>query len=105
MNLNRIALIAVAALVSATTSLAQGNPERSRREMGSQQRPETPQSQSTEEKKPERHLLPPVEKSSVTHHSARVGGQTINYTATAATYVIKADDGTPKATFFFVALH
>src|SRR5579862_8496705 len=33
----------------------------------------------------------PEEKSAVTHHSARVGGQTINYTATAATYNIKAD--------------
>ena len=43
------------------------------------------------------------EKSSVTHHSARVGGQTINYTATAATYNIKADDGTVKATMFYVA--
>lgn len=47
---------------------------------------------------------PPLEeKSSVTRHSARIGGQQINYTATAATYVIKANDGTPKATFFFVA--
>ncbi len=46
---------------------------------------------------------PPVEKSSVTHHRARIGGEEIPYTATAATYVIKADDGTPKATFFFVA--
>lgn len=46
---------------------------------------------------------PAEEKSSVTHHSARIGGQQITYTATAATYVIKADDGTPKATFFFVA--
>lgn len=46
---------------------------------------------------------PPEEKSSVTHHSVRIGGQQVNYTATAATYVIKADDGTPKATFFFVA--
>lgn len=50
-----------------------------------------------------RELPPPVEKSSVTHHSAKIGGEEINYTATAATYVIKADDGTPKATFFFVA--
>jgi carboxypeptidase C (cathepsin A) len=50
-----------------------------------------------------RQLPPPVEKSSVTHHSAKIGGEEINYTATAATYVIKADDGTPKATFFFVA--
>ncbi|MGB8475760.1 MAG: hypothetical protein WCE61_16900 [Candidatus Acidiferrum sp.] len=46
---------------------------------------------------------PPEEKSVVTHHSARVGGQVINYTATAATYNIKADDGTVKATMFYVA--
>jgi carboxypeptidase C (cathepsin A) len=46
---------------------------------------------------------PPEEKSSVTHHSAKVGGQTINYTATAATYNIKADDGTIKASMFYVA--
>src|SRR5438477_53091 len=48
---------------------------------------------------------PPVaeEKSSVTHHSARIGGQEIKYIATAATYNIKADDGTPKATMFYVA--
>jgi carboxypeptidase C (cathepsin A) len=50
-----------------------------------------------------RVVMPPEEKSSVTHHSAKVGGQVINYTATAATYVIKDDAGTPKATFFFVA--
>jgi carboxypeptidase C (cathepsin A) len=43
------------------------------------------------------------EKSSVTHHSARIGGQEIKYTATAATYNIKADDGTVKATMFYVA--
>ncbi len=45
----------------------------------------------------------PEEKSSVTRHSAQIGGQQLNYTATASTYIIKADDGTPKATFFFVA--
>lgn len=45
----------------------------------------------------------PEEKTVVTHHSARIGGQQLNYTATAGTYVIKADDGTPKATFFYVA--
>jgi carboxypeptidase C (cathepsin A) len=46
---------------------------------------------------------PPEEKTSVTHHSARIGGQQINYTATAGTYIIKADDGIPKASFFYVA--
>jgi carboxypeptidase C (cathepsin A) len=45
----------------------------------------------------------PEEKTSVTHHTARIGGQQINYTATAATYVIRADDGSPKATMFYVA--
>lgn len=46
---------------------------------------------------------PLEEKSSVTKHSAHIGGQVINYTATAANYVIKSDDGTPKASFFFVS--
>jgi carboxypeptidase C (cathepsin A) len=60
--------------------------------------PRDEQKDSPKEKK-----LPPEEKSSVTHHTARIGGQQIAYTATAATYVIKADDGTPKATMFYVA--
>src|SRR5436305_10979068 len=45
----------------------------------------------------------PEEKSSVTRHSAKIGGQQINYTATAATYIIRADDGTTKAMMFYVA--
>jgi carboxypeptidase C (cathepsin A) len=60
--------------------------------------PRDDQKDSPKEKK-----LPPEEKSSMTHHTARIGGQQIAYTATAATYVIKADDGTPKATMFYVA--
>ena len=52
---------------------------------------------------PQRAAAPPEERSSVTHSSVRIGGQAIAYTATAATYLIKADDGEPKATFFFVA--
>jgi carboxypeptidase C (cathepsin A) len=46
---------------------------------------------------------PPEEKTSVTHHSARIGAQQINYTSTAGTHIIKAEDGTPKASFFYVA--
>ncbi len=46
---------------------------------------------------------PPEEHSSVTKHKARVGGQEISYTATAGTYVIKSDDGKPKASMFYVA--
>jgi carboxypeptidase C (cathepsin A) len=61
-----------------------------------------PQSESAAGKQAQ-HPVAPEEKSVVTHHSARIGGQTINYTATAATYNIKADDGTVKATMFYVA--
>ncbi|HET7631804.1 MAG TPA: hypothetical protein VFK16_05740 [Gemmatimonadaceae bacterium] len=46
---------------------------------------------------------PMVDTAVVTHHSAKIGGQTINYTATAGTYVIRDDAGTPKASFFYVA--
>ncbi len=46
---------------------------------------------------------PAEERESVTHHKARIGGQDISYTATAATYVVKGDDGSPKASIFFVA--
>ncbi len=78
-------------------ALAQANPQRGGR--GEQQQPQP--SQQTEGQ--QRRVPPPEEKTSVTRHTARIGGQQINYTATAATYVIKADDGSPKATFFFVA--
>jgi carboxypeptidase C (cathepsin A) len=63
-----------------------------------------PPAQREDQKDPAKEKkLPPEEKSSVTHHTAKIGGQQIAYTATAATYVIKADDGTPKATMFYVA--
>src|SRR5271168_2538032 len=48
-------------------------------------------------------LPPPDEKTVVTHHKSMVGGQEISYTATAGTYLIKDDAGTPKASFFYVA--
>lgn len=38
-----------------------------------------------------------------TQHTLRIGGETINYTARAGTLVMKEEDGTPKANFFFVA--
>ena len=59
---------------------------------------EQPQGESGQRRGPA-----PEEKTSITHHNARIGGQQINYTATAATYVIRADDGSPKATMFYVA--
>ena len=53
-----------------------------------------------EEKKPP---IMPEEKSSVTKHSITIDGQKIDYTATAANYLMKDEDGTPKASIFYVA--
>ncbi|HEX5083659.1 MAG TPA: hypothetical protein VFY40_16545, partial [Blastocatellia bacterium] len=51
----------------------------------------------------QQRALPPLEeKKSVTQGSVRIAGQEIKYTATAANYIVKAADGTPKASFFFV---
>ncbi len=111
----------VAALLSACVVAAQGDPQRPApggtptQQMTippAQQPPQRQRSRTAAEQQPpqaeaaqgkQAHAPVPEEKTSVTHHSARVGGQSINYTATAATYVIKADDGTPKATMFYVA--
>jgi carboxypeptidase C (cathepsin A) len=38
-----------------------------------------------------------------THHTVKIGGQEVKYTATAGTLVLRAEDNTPRATFFFVA--
>jgi carboxypeptidase C (cathepsin A) len=56
--------------------------------------PETPQA-------PRTGTLP-EEKAAVTHHTARIGGEQVNYTATAANYIIRNDEGAPKASMFFV---
>jgi carboxypeptidase C (cathepsin A) len=46
---------------------------------------------------------PPEEKVSTTRHSITLDGQKIAYTATAGNVVLKDDDGTPKASVFYVA--
>ena len=44
----------------------------------------------------------PQDKTSVTHHSVRIGSQTINYTATAGTLVLRDDAQKALASFFYV---
>jgi carboxypeptidase C (cathepsin A) len=89
-----------------TVPEAQQPPQFFRQRPGSTPPPQpapAPNARDDQKDSPKEKKLPPEEKSSVTHHTARVGGQQIAYSATAATYVIKADDGTPKATMFYVA--
>lgn len=98
MTINRIAAGGLMLALAAAAVFAQGNPQRGRFP-GQQQQPQAEEPQGQQQ----RRAPLPEEKSVVTQHSARIGGQQINYKATAATYNIKADDGTPKAAFFFVA--
>jgi carboxypeptidase C (cathepsin A) len=84
---------------------AQTDPPQQRGNRGrgaSEQQPQTTSPAAPGQGGQQRPAPPLEEKSSVTHSSVRIGGQQINYTATAANYIIKADDGTPKASFFFV---
>src|SRR5579872_5730882 len=98
-SMRAFSIFAAAALLAAG-ALAQGRGNQ-------QQRPGAPpQAAPGQSEAPATQVRrgPPAEEhSSVTHHKSRVGGQDISYSATAATYVIKADDGTPKATIFFVS--
>jgi len=90
MKMTRVVRGGLAVLLMAGLAMTQGAPPQNR-------------AQAAAEPAPVRRGPAPEEKSSVTRHQVRIGGQEIGYSATAATYVIKADDGTPKATFFFVS--
>lgn len=61
---------------------------------------EKPGEKPKEEKKTP---APPEDKVVQTKHSVRIGGQEIKYTATAATIVLKTEEGDPKASVFYVA--
>ena len=102
MKWNRILVAGLAFVVGAGVASAQGR-------RGNTPPGASPQAgrgdQAEQSSDAARRMPPPEEKSSVTHHSAHIGGQQITYTATAANYVIKADDGTPKASFLLRGLH
>ena len=53
--------------------------------------------------KPKEEKKPPEEKVVQTKHTIRIGGQEIKYTATAGTILLKLEDGTPKASVFYIA--
>src|SRR6476660_3106134 len=61
--------------------------------------PEKPAEKPKEDKKPP----VPEEKIVQTKHSMKIGGQEIKYTATAGTILLKLEDGTPKASVFYIA--
>src|SRR5467141_2223260 len=68
------------------------------------QQQQEPQPEKAAEK-PKDDKKPPVpeEKIVQSKHSLKIGGQEIKYTATAGTILLKLEDGTPKASVFYIA--
>jgi carboxypeptidase C (cathepsin A) len=58
-----------------------------------------PPAAKKEEKKP----AIPEEKTSETKHSMRINGVEVRYTATAGTLLLKKEDGTPRASMFYIS--
>jgi len=67
------------------------------------QQPQPPPDKTPEKPKEEKKPAVPEEKSVQSKHSLKIGGQEIKYTATAGTFLLKLEDGTPKASIFYVA--
>jgi carboxypeptidase C (cathepsin A) len=69
-----------------------------------QQAAQNPAEKPSEKPKEEKKTPPaPEEKIVQSKHSLRIGGPEIKYTATAGTILLKLEDGTPKASIFYVA--
>jgi carboxypeptidase C (cathepsin A) len=66
-----------------------------------QERPATVEKGNREEAKERKEA--PADRISTTHHTIRIGSDTINFTARAGTIVLKEDGGEPRASFFTVS--
>jgi carboxypeptidase C (cathepsin A) len=86
----RIAFVPALLLFAASATLAQ-------------QPAPPPADRPRDEKPKDDKKAPPEEKLVQTKHSIRVAGQEIKYTATAGTLLLKLEDGTPKASIFYIA--
>ena len=69
-----------------------------------EEKPAEKSEKPAEKEKDEKKTPPtPEEKIVQTKHSVRIGGQEIKYSATTGTILLKLEDGTPKASIFYVA--
>ena len=98
----RFGAIGVVIIFAANLSAAQ----RRREEPPDSQQQEAaakPAEKPAEKPKEEKKTPTPEERTVQTKHSVRIGGQEIKYTATTGTILLKLEDGTPKASIFYVA--
>ena len=67
------------------------------------QAPDAAKPEAKDAKPDAKQAKPPEEKSAVTHHTLTLDGQKLPYTATAGNLLLKDDDGTVKASVFYIA--
>lgn len=85
-------------------ALAQGVFAQPQQPARPEEKKETPAAEKPEKKEPEKKEKEPPRDNIVTSsHTIAISGETIKYTARTGTLVMKDEDGTPLANFFFVA--
>src|SRR5579863_7118597 len=91
-------MVAAVMVASFAVPVAYGQkPEETPAENSDKSKGEAKKDEKKEEKKA------PEEKAVQTKHTIKLGGQEIKYTATAGTILLKLEDGTPKASVFYIA--
>ncbi|HEV3456553.1 MAG TPA: peptidase S10, partial [Thermoanaerobaculia bacterium] len=98
--LPRLACGLLALLPAAAPGAAQASPAAPASSPAAGKPAEAPMA-PVQQMQPERK--PPEEKLSTTRHTLTLDAQKISYTATAGNVVLKDDDGTPKASVFYIA--
>lgn len=88
----------LAGVVALAWLLANGSPLAAQGQPGGD-----PERREKADEKEKKDLPVPKEVLSSTSHEVRIGGKVVRYTATAGNYLIKEEDGTPKANLFFVS--
>jgi carboxypeptidase C (cathepsin A) len=68
-----------------------------------QQPPPAPAAEKAKDDKKDDKDKKPEEKIVTSKHTVRIGAQEVRYTATAGTILLKEEDGTPKASIFYMA--
>ena len=98
MAMPRFALLIFAGLsaVLLATRATPQTPEEKPAEKPAEKSADKTKEEKKDEKKPEEKVVQ-------TKHSSKIAGQEIKYTATAGTILLKLEDGTPKASVFYIA--
>lgn len=100
----RLCAIGIVILFAVSLSAAQRRRQTPLPEAQEKETSTKPAEQAGEKPKQEKKTpQAPEEKTVQTKHSVRIGGQEIKYTATTGTILLKLEDGTPKASIFYVA--